>query len=294
MKVAFTTVLDDKYLPGFLITVNSILRTSKNFNYDIVILDWGDLSNESKQVMRSLYDRIIFKPVDKQLYATHVYDETYRIWTYNCNYRFDIFTSTDYDRVVFFDCDMIFQIDVEELLSWDVDFGACAAQSGAVAQINRSIGFDGGLMSVGKRFLNEETRSELLQIASSSAPLDEHILTTNWVSDEPILNTYFLDKMVWLPEKFNLVVAKLNEELINTPNNYQFAGHNKPWYGSTIDKQFSAHALESIRENTNSSIKTNFIAKKLLRLFDSEVVDLLKKQIDIYKFTGMIQSSTYE
>ena len=58
MKIAFTTVLDDKYLSGFLITLNSMLRSSKNFNYDVIVLEWGELSDESKEVIRSLYDKV--------------------------------------------------------------------------------------------------------------------------------------------------------------------------------------------------------------------------------------------
>ena len=244
--------------------------------------------------MLSLYNKIIFRPVEKHLYDSHIYDETYRKWTYNCNYRFDIFAFTEYDRVIFFDCDMIFQLDVEELLSHDVDFGACAAQENQVSQIGTEIGFDGGLMSIGKKFLNQETRKELLKIATQPAPYSSELKTTNWVSDEPILNTYFLDKMTWLPDKFNLVIAKLNGALIKTQNNYQYTGHNKPWYGNTIKEQFSAHALESMRENTNSSYMVTIITNRLIKLFTAQVDSLKSKNIDIYKYTGMIAPSLYE
>lgn len=294
MNAAFTTVLDDKYLPGFLITMSSILATSKKFNYDVVVLDWGELSEKSKAIMLSLYDKIIFKPVEKELYERHVYDETYRKWTYNCNYRFDIFTLTEYDRVVFFDCDMIFQIDVEEILAHDVDFGACAAQEGGVAQISAKIGFDGGLMSVGKKYLNPETRKRLLEIADSPAPQDSEIKTTKWVSDEPILNTFFLENMVWLPEQYNFVISKLDGSSIKRLNNYQFTGHNKPWYGNAINEQFSAHALESMKRNTNSSYMVTIITNRLLRFFNKEVDRLRQKNIDIYQYTGMIKPSLYE
>jgi lipopolysaccharide biosynthesis glycosyltransferase len=92
MKIAFTTVLDDKYMIGFLVTFNSMLRASKNFNYDVVILEWGDLSDENKKIIKSLYDKVYFKKINTHLYENHKYDETWRTWTYNCNYRFDIFT----------------------------------------------------------------------------------------------------------------------------------------------------------------------------------------------------------
>jgi hypothetical protein len=124
MKVAFTTTLDDRYLSGFLITFNSILRNSKNFNHDLIIFEWGNLSDDSKTIIKQFYDKVTFKSVETDLYENHKYDETFRKWTYNCNYRFDIFTLEEYDRIVFFDCDMVFEIDTDELLAYDVDFGA--------------------------------------------------------------------------------------------------------------------------------------------------------------------------
>jgi lipopolysaccharide biosynthesis glycosyltransferase len=294
MKVAFTTVLDDKYMPGFFVTLNSILRRNPTFDYDVIVLDWGEISEQNKQDMLAFYPKLQFRPVEKELYEKHVYDDTHRVWTYNCNYRFDIFTYTEYDRVVFFDCDMIFQSPIEELLSWDVPFGACAAQKEGVAQIDRLIGFDGGLMSIGREFLNQETRQALLHIAEQPAPIDKYIKTQKWVSDEPILNTYFLDKMVWLPEKFNFLVAKLDRTTVNEPINLQFAGHNKPWYGDKIEEQFSHHTLKSIEENTNQACMVPIITKKLLKLFYSEVEDLKEKGIDIYKYAGKVESRFYE
>jgi lipopolysaccharide biosynthesis glycosyltransferase len=55
MKIAFTTTLDDKYLLGFLITFNSILNSTPGFNYDLIIFEWGDLLEDSKNKIRELY-----------------------------------------------------------------------------------------------------------------------------------------------------------------------------------------------------------------------------------------------
>jgi lipopolysaccharide biosynthesis glycosyltransferase len=292
-KVAFTTVLDDKYLSGFLLTLNSLIKSSENFNYDIVVFEWGELSKESINVIQQLYQNVFFKKVQAHLYHNHKYDSTHRIWTYNCNYRFDIFTLTEYDRVVFFDSDILFQIDVEELLKHDVDFGACVAQSYNIEQIGPRFGFDGGLMSVGKKFLNETVRLDLINIANSEAPFDNRVSTRNWVSDEPILNTYFLDKITWLDEKYNFLIAKLDENIINKKYNFQFAGHNKPWYGTTLREQFSNHVFESILVNTGKNVLVSIILKKLYSLYNFHVKDLKEKGIDIYKYSNHIKPSLH-
>jgi len=285
MKIAFTTVLDDKYISGFLIAFNSLLRVSPTFNHDLVVFEWGELSDDNKALIRSLYENVTFKMVEGDLYKDHEYDETFRVWTYNCNYRFDCFTLEEYDRVVFFDCDMIFQLDAEELLSYDVDFGACQVDVGRISQIGNQKGFDAGLMTIGKKYLNKETRNELLNIASSEPPKEEFLTSSKWMSDEPIINTYFLDKITFLPEKFNYLVAELKNKDLRNKNNYQFAGHNKPWYGTETPQQFSEYTLENLADMNGMYLRSIMI-KKILKIVNAEIQELKNKNIDVYKYIG--------
>lgn len=286
-RVAITTVLDDKYMPGFLITMNSMLNASKNLSCDLIILEWGDLCDLNKNVIRSIYPNTIFKMVDATSYSNHEYDDTWRKWTYNCNYRFDIFTFSDYDRVVFFDCDIIFQIDIAEIFAFDYDFAAAPATEDQIPQINRKIGFEGGLLSVGKKYLNSQTKNDLIKIALSPPP-PSRINTTKWMSDEPILNTYFLDKITWLPEKYNFTVAKTTREHFKTPHNFQFIGHNKPWYGDKLVEQYDYHIHETLAKR-NGKYLPPILLKKLSHLYQLQVKDLLAKGININKYTGGIK-----
>lgn len=287
MKIAITTVLDDKYLPGFLITFNSILQSSKNLKYDLVILEWGDLCDDNKKLIKSLYSNTIFRMVDKPSYATHEYDDTWRVWTYNCNYRFDIFTYTEYDRVIFFDSDFIFQIDIAEVAEMDIDFGAAPASVRQVHQIKQEVGFEGGLLTIGKKYLNEKTKKALLKIANSPPPYDKNIKTNKWVSDEPILNTYFMDKLTWLDPKYNLATDKLTRSQFKSPHNFQFVGHNKPWYGTDVADQFDKFVFTSIAK-LNGAYMVPLLLKQLLEVYQDQVDSLLTKNIDIAKYTGLI------
>ena len=289
MKVAITTVLDDKYMPGFLITFNSILQSSKNLNYDLVILEWGDLCDENKKLIKSLYNNTVFRMVDKASYAAHEYDNTWRTWTYNCNYRFDIFTYTEYDRVIFFDCDFIFQIDIAEIAKMNIDFGAAPASVRQVHQIKEEVGFEGGLLTIGKKYLNDKTKKALLDIANSIPPFDKKIKTNKWVSDEPILNTFFLDKLTWLDAKYNLAVDKLTKAHFKSPHNFQFVGHNKPWYSTEITDQFDKFVLTSIAK-LNGGYMVPLLLRQLLDLYQRQVNNLMIKNIDITKYTGLISS----
>jgi lipopolysaccharide biosynthesis glycosyltransferase len=288
MKICFTTTLDDKYLSGFLITLNSILLSSPNFNYDVVIFEWGDLSDRSKTVIKSLYSNVYFRIIDKETYKKHKFDDTFREWTYNPNYRFDIFTLTEYDRVIFFDSDMIFQINVEELIEHDVDFGSCSIPAGRILQINNRVGFDAGLMTIGKKYLNENVKNDLLEIANSSPPEYNFLNTKEWLGNEPILNTYFLDKITWIPNKFDIIVSETTLDTLKNKNNYQFTGHNKPWYGKTHKERFSRFAIQNIIHN-NGKFALNLILNRLIAIFEHQVNDLLTKNIDIYDYHANIK-----
>ena len=78
--------------------------------------------------------------------------------------------------------------DISELLNTDVDFGAVAVLPilGSVMDHPGSydksiITFDGGLMVISNRYLNEKTKRDLIEIAFQK----------KWSSDEPILNVFF-------------------------------------------------------------------------------------------------------
>jgi lipopolysaccharide biosynthesis glycosyltransferase len=286
MKVGFVTTLDDRYMSGFFITLNSILKNSKNFNHDIVIFEWGNLSEENKKIIQNFYNKIIFKKIETDLYDNYLFDDTYRKWTYNCNYRFDIFTLDEYDRVVFFDCDMIFEVDMEELLSYDVDFGVSGKrEAGKTPQIGNKPAFNAGFMSIGKKYLGKHIRQDLIDISRMDAPEEESIKTRKWISDEPIINTYFLDKATFLPKKYNLIISEIKNADFQTKNNYHFTGHNKPWYSKNLKQQFSPYSLEQIAKNNNPFL-VKVITQKLINLVHIEVDELLKKDINIYNYVG--------
>ena len=294
MKKALVTLLDDKYLPGGLITINSLVNSSPNLDCEIIIFEWGTLSDESKNLLKKIYKNIIFKSVNKELYNKCKYDEQFRVWTYNCNYRFDIFTLVEYDKIIFFDCDILINIDIEEVFQKNYKFAACPASKHQVKQINRDVGFEGGLLLIDSIFLNEKTRDDLIDISLSAPPYDPFVKNGKWESDEPILNTYFLNKITnfakfnWLDEKYNFLTDRLTPKSFRSNKNYQFIGHNKPWYGDSLQEKFDLYVLKNV-EQKNNHFMINVSLSKLLHLYNVEVEKLKKMGIDIFKYTGKIK-----
>lgn len=284
MKYAFTTVLNDLYLSGFLLTVNSILRNSPNFCYDIVIYEWGELSDESKNVIKKLYDKVIFKKVKTELYQNHKFDENFRKWTYNCNYRFDVFTLCEYEKILFFDCDIIFRLDVSDILNYDVDFGACSLDHERVVQTdNIDKCFDAGLMLIGKKYLNENVRDELIQEANKPAPNIPGFNANCWLSDEPILNNYFKNKIYILPQKYNTIVSEINNNILKHKINLQYTGDKKPWNSNVLEEQFSEFTIQSIKKEKKIFLQ-KLIFRKLTNIVKNEIFYLKQKNINIEKY----------
>ena len=294
MKKALVTLLDDKYLPGGLITINSLVNSSPGLHMDLIIFEWGTLSEDSKTLLRKIYKNIIFKKINTSLYDNCKYSEQWRVWTYNCNYRFDIFTLKEYDKILFFDCDILFHIDIEEVFQKNCKFGACPASKDQVKQINRETGFEGGLLLIDKAFLKEKTRDDLIEISLSTPPYDPYVKSEKWESDEPILNTYFLNKITnfckftWLDEKYNFLTDRLTSDSFKSNRNYQFIGHNKPWYGNKIEEQFDSYVINNIIKN-NDRCLTRVILKRLLHNYNNEVNKLKAIDIDIHDFTCKIK-----
>lgn len=289
MKNCIVTILDDKYLSGFLLTLHSIIKSTQNIDFDIIVLEWGELSDDSKSIIGKIYDKIIYKKVDIDLYKKCYYDEQWRVWTYNCNYRFDIFTLVEYDKVMFFDCDILFNIDVKEILSHDVDFGACPAYPRTVNQTNKINNFGGGLLLVGKKFLNNDTRQGLIDVSLSKPIEDRALKGDKWISDEPILNVYFQNYVKFLPENYNLEIVKLTTERLKEKNNFHFVGHNKPWYGKRLNDRFDTFVFNTILTKTDNPSNIHVI-KELLNIFNTTVKEIKETyNIDIYEYAYRIE-----
>lgn len=278
MNIAFSTVLDDKYLKGYLVTMNSLLESTPDFNYDVIIFEWGDLSENSKKIIKKLYKNVIFKKVDVKLYEKHEFDEFYRKWTYNCNYRFDVFALKGYNTVVFFDCDIIFQNNINDLLKYEADFAACPLDKERVLQTDSEKCFDAGLMVIGKRFLNNNTRKMLIEEANKQPPIIPNFKAEKWLSDEPILNNFFKNDVFLLPKKYNTVVSEVTDEIFLENPNFQYTGDKKPWDGSTIEEQFSKFTIECITKDGKKYLHS-IRFKKLLFLVKKQIESLKQKNI---------------
>jgi lipopolysaccharide biosynthesis glycosyltransferase len=245
MKSAVVTVLNDNYILGALTTFYSIIKNSPGFNSDIIVLDWGDLSDLNKQKLRTIYKNTFFKPIETSLYERCEYDSTNRKWLYNCNYRFEIFCLEEYYKVIFIDTDFLVLESLQPLIELDCQFGVVKSISEYIPQYTGKDCFDAGLMVVGREYLNQKVRDELIELSLSPAPQIKNG-TTLWASDEPILNTYFENKKTMLPLKYNFLTSLLDTDTCIYNNNFQFNGPKKPWTSAKLEDCFNDHTRQRI------------------------------------------------
>lgn len=271
MKAGLVTLLCDKFYIGGLVSIYTLLKSTPDFNYPITILEWGELSNSNKNNLKSLYNNINFKKINISDYPQTAFDSEHRHWNYNCGFRFDIFTLENLDKLLFFDSDIVFQQNINELFNFDVLIGAVERPIARGIQYSGKQYFNGGLLLIDKSFLTYKTKSDLIKILSSDAPKDEFISSRKWVGNEPILNHYFKDKVTMLPKKYNFCIDECTADTLSKLYNLHFIGHSKPW----IDNKFDSYINRALT-TINTKPYANILEKKLLQFYRSKL-DFIKR-----------------
>jgi len=247
MKLAFVTLLSDDYCLGGALSIYTLLKSTPNFTYPIVILEWGQLSNSNKKKLKALYPYIIFKKIIIEDYPKLDFDNTHRTWNYNCGYRFDIFTLTQFDKILYFDSDILFQQNMNAVINRKIDFGAVERPVERGIQFTGKRYFNGGLLLISKKYLNKKVKSDLIELLQQAAPKDSRdILITShkWVGNEPILNAYFEPYTTFIQKKYNLCIDECSFKTFKQKCNLHYIGNSKPWETNTLDSYISNTLLE--------------------------------------------------
>lgn len=260
MKIACCSTLNDLYFDGFLTFFYSLKTHNPSFNLPYYIFSWGELSEYNIAKLKRIYSNFIFKDIDNTKYDKVEYSDKWRTWNINCINRFEIFTLTDYDKIVFLDADMLVLGDISYLFTVDVDFGACEIVKGSEmdhpGKFDKTLkSFDGGLMVISEKYLNRETQNALIDIA----------LQKKWTSDEPILNAYFDNqKTTFLSKDYNLLTPEINEDNFKTAKIIQFVGEKKPWFNGQISDRYDRFTCRNMN-NTSLLIKIDNLFSRYLK-----------------------------
>lgn len=214
-----------------------------------VVLEEEPITQENKNKILSIYKNTVFIKISKDYTFERKFKR--RKWKINPANRFDIFT-LPYDKIIFFDADMIVSKSIENLFELNMDFGAVyhpnpdGSHSNVLLpgskflknklfDFNKS--FNAGVMIISKKFLNKTTQNNLFELYKSA----------DWLGNQGPLNYYFNDKVELLPSDYFVSTPYLSESNILSGKIFHYAGEKKPWLvrSNNIEDNFDSGIISS-------------------------------------------------
>lgn len=271
MSNAIVMLVDDYSFLGACVTIYSLQKYAKK-KYDLIIFYWDKLSDENILKLKLINKNIIFKRVNVDDYKMCRFSNLPRVWGYNCSYRFDIFTLCEYQKIIYIDCDFLIKNDLTDLLSFKCNFGAVGTTPETLAQGVKK--FNAGLLLIGKDFLFNKTKSDLIELNLSPAPLFNN--SNEWISDEPILNSYFKE-FKKINKKYNYLITSLKDESLDGVN-LHFNGSVKPWQTNIFYEAYDNMFLKMFL--SKNDVKGTLKLKRIFTEY-TETLNICKQIINI-------------
>ncbi|MCX6307179.1 MAG: hypothetical protein NT040_19615 [Bacteroidetes bacterium] len=250
-KTGICTVTSAEFVQGTLVLIQSFLNHNPWFAGDIVIIADGLEPGEAE--LFDIFPKVVFhKPgEDLLLRIGHLCNALPAIIPRRKRfYSIELFNLDGYDRLFFFDSDMLVTGNIAELLSYPEQLLACPDQPNRHAGKVRDRStfkrisadragqrdvlektFNAGFMAAGKSLLNQHTYEGLKELIHISTFMN--IRTHN--TDQVVLNLLFDGKARFLPLTYNMIISKWAEfsaagKIVPTDIKIlHFTGSYKPW-----------------------------------------------------------------
>ena len=160
-NILFTTHLDDKFIDGALVMIYSMKKNVKDFmEYPIRVLhssSISELSVENREKIKKLVPHVQFEDIYNESYINApVQYPKHRV----AFLSLECFRPTEYEKVFFFDCDMLSIRDISDGLE-EAPSEWVSGCGGSPTDINC------GLMMIGKSWLNEEVYNNMVDCVNT-------------------------------------------------------------------------------------------------------------------------------
>ena len=212
---AVVSLVDDSTFLDYLIMMFSFKKYNSSLYNDIdkIMFTFGELCDENRLFLETVLPTIQEKKIDTSFYPSIKYSGS-RDWcdkksTYKPHYRYEIFTLTGYENLVYLDTDLLIMGDVSELFK--IPEGEVAACNKWNTQLSENCNhifvyaktqceapdeegaFNAGVMSFGKNTIKKNMRDEMLELHQK---VEAH-------GNQRVFNLYFKNKISYLPEIYN-------------------------------------------------------------------------------------------
>jgi lipopolysaccharide biosynthesis glycosyltransferase len=250
MNNAMVLTITNDYADALRVFLYSY-KQNNEYRPQCVVIEEEEITQENKNKILDIYPGTEFKCVDRDYSYNHKFKR--RKWAINPANRFDIFT-LPYDRIVFFDADMIVCKCVEELFQLPVKFGAVyhpnpdgshsktlVPNSKFLKNMNYDFAksFNAGVMVISKDFLTKKTQDELFEVYKMA----------DWLGNQGPLNFYFNKQVTLLSSNFFVSTPFINESNIISGKIFHYAGERKPWLttSNNIEDNFDKGIVASAK-----------------------------------------------
>ncbi len=230
------------YYPYLYISIYSLIKNSNN-NYDINILHNSLNENEINTLMTLKNNKININIINVDEYvkdkryilSDHISKEAY--------FRFLIpRILSNYNKVIYLDCDTIITKDLEELYNinlknntlgavLDCGISSIKGYTSNIVKIPDNTYINSGVMLIdNKRFIrNEKEEKECLKIIIDNKKLKFH--------DQDIINIYYKNKILFLDSRWNKQIdLRIKKDFMNDIDNsfiIHYYGPSKAWLNKT-------------------------------------------------------------
>jgi hypothetical protein len=239
MKKALVTETTNSFVFGTKLLLKSFLHYN-DFDGDIIVMHSSELRADHRQALSDEFNVIFHECASPSIKFAGT-----RKWAHNPASRFDIF-KLPYDRVIYYDSDILITGDVSEFINNTEDFIACPythKMTGDSLRPNDDMSdcnahlFNAGVFSVSKKYLHWRTYDDLLNIATSYT----------WPGNQAILNKYFASRCHLMSNIYNLTTSEAtNANTIKRSKVLHFVGNNKIWNSGSYFSRFDFGIIHTI------------------------------------------------
>jgi len=225
MNYAVVMITNEKFKDPLNVVLYGLSKY--NFLYDVII--YYDKFFEELNYLKKAYCNlnIIYKQIDCEKYNDIKWTIHTRDWEINPFYRYEIFTLSEYDKILYIDIDIVILDCLNDIFNQEGDF--CAVELAKVTNLAYvpfgQRGFNAGVMLIGRKYLNKDVQLDLINITKSSM----------YNGNQKPLNFYFTNKVDFLDYKYNLTTDLLTQDRIENAKIIHFIGEQKPWNHLGLD-----------------------------------------------------------
>ena len=216
------SVITRNYIDYLKVFCTSILKHNPGFNEDyIVFYESGALDKKDKLTLLKIYDKFIFKEVPlekyKSLDSNHFvgtqYSKKIRRFAY---YRLEMFNLKKYERVIYFDVDMVVVKNLDTLFNMQYDDGIIACEDLLVKHkklkskdyFSKHHKVQGGVIVAGKKCLTGSVYDDLINMLSDTRRFE--------LADQSMFIEYFDGKSILkeLDIKYNCGRKLIRDDIV--------------------------------------------------------------------------------